>query len=159
MEPDWAAEHLQVIRTLMERSAVYRRALAPVMTANGVLGTLAAAAGLTARVEGPRAFIGYWMAVALAGVAGSFLLARRQALKDAEPFWSPPTRRVAQALLPPLFFGFVLGLLLVVLQAALGRAAGAALCLFWLPLVWIALYGCSLHAAGFFMPRGMKTFG
>ncbi|MGA2660442.1 MAG: hypothetical protein ABSH34_23325 [Verrucomicrobiota bacterium] len=159
MEPDWAAEHLQVIRTLMERSAVYRRALAPVMTANGVLGTLAAAAGLTARVEGPRAFIGYWMAVALAGVAGSFLLARRQALKDAEPFWSPPTRRVAQALLPPLFFGFVLGLLLGLGQGIPGGAPGAALCLFWLPLVWIALYGCCLHAAGSFMPRGMKVFG
>ena len=30
MEPNWAGEHLQVIRTLMERSALYRRALAPV---------------------------------------------------------------------------------------------------------------------------------
>jgi hypothetical protein len=159
MESNWAAEHLQAIRTLMERSAVYRRALAPVMTANGVLGTLAAAAGLMARVEAPRAFIGYWMAVALAAVAGSFLLARRQALKDAEPFWSPPTRRVAQALAPPLFFGLVLGVLLAVLEPALGGAAGAALGLFWLPLVWIALYGCALHAAGFFMPRGMKIFG
>jgi hypothetical protein len=159
MESNWATGHLQVIRTLMERSAVYRRALAPVMTANGVLGAGAAAAGLMARVEAPRAFIGYWMAVALVGVAGSFLLARRQALKDAEPFWSPPTRRVAQALLPPLFFGFVLGLLLVARQGGSGGAPGAALCLFWLPLVWIALYGCALHAAGFFMPRGMKIFG
>ncbi|MDB6016752.1 MAG: hypothetical protein JWR19_1241, partial [Pedosphaera sp.] len=32
MKSDWAAEHLQTIRTLMERSAIYRRALAPVMT-------------------------------------------------------------------------------------------------------------------------------
>ena len=32
MEPNWAAEHLQVIRTLMERSALYRRALAPIMS-------------------------------------------------------------------------------------------------------------------------------
>src|SRR5438132_963526 len=65
MDTNWAAEHLQVIRTLMERSAVYRRALAPVMILNGVLGT-----------------------------------------------------------------------------------AG-----------WIILYGCGFHAAGFFMPRGMKVFG
>ncbi|HXP58898.1 MAG TPA: hypothetical protein VN829_00325 [Dongiaceae bacterium] len=159
MESNWAAEHLQAIRTLMERSALYRRALAPVMTANGVLGALAAAIGLMARVEAPRAFLGYWMAVALAAVASSFLLARRQALKDAEPFWSPPTRRVAQALAPSLFFGFVLGLLLAALEPALRPGAGAALGLFWLPLVWIALYGCALHAAGFFMPRGMKIFG
>ena len=159
MESDWANERLQVLRTLMERSAVYRRALAPVMTATGMLGTLAAAVALAARIEAPRAFIGYWMAVALAAVAGSFLLARRQALKEAEPFWSPPTRRVAQALLPPLFFGFALGLLLAARPGVLGGASGAGRCLFWLPLVWTALYGCSLHAAGFFMPRGMKTFG
>src|ERR1700690_4243469 len=31
METNWAAEQLQTIRTLMERSAVYRRALGPVM--------------------------------------------------------------------------------------------------------------------------------
>ena len=42
METNWAAEHLQVIRTLMERSALYRRALAPVMLVSGVLGTGAA---------------------------------------------------------------------------------------------------------------------
>jgi len=153
MESNWATEHLQVIRTLMERSAVYRRALAPVMTANGVLGTLAAVAGVVARIEAPRQFIGYWMAVALVAAGGSLLLVRRQALKEAEPFWSPPTRRVAQALLPPLGCGFALGLIL------LTRDGGVAAWVRWLPLLWIALYGCALHAAGFFMPRGMKIFG
>ena len=29
----------------------------------------------------------------------------------------------------------------------------------WLPLIWVVLYGCAFHAAGFFMPRGMKIFG
>ena len=161
MESNWASEHLQVIRTLMERSAVYRRALAPVMTSNGALGTLAAVGGVLARIEAPRAFIGYWLIVALVAVAGSFLLARRQSLKDAEPFWSPPTRRVAQALLPALFFGFILGLVLFIRSDASQPAdgVGSALGLVWLPLSWIALYGCALHAAGFFMPRGMKIFG
>src|SRR5207245_9204620 len=95
MESNWAAEHLQVIRTLMERSALYRRALAPIMTFNGVLGTLAAAAGVLANVDAPRTFLGYWMIVAVLAVSGSFLLVRRQALTDSETFWSPPTRRVA----------------------------------------------------------------
>jgi len=45
MESNAAAEHIQVIRTLMERAAVYRRALAPVMIFNGVLGILAGAFG------------------------------------------------------------------------------------------------------------------
>ena len=45
MDNHWAAEHLQTIRTLMERSALYRRALAPIMTFAGAVGTAAAASG------------------------------------------------------------------------------------------------------------------
>jgi len=161
MDTNWAAEHLQTIRTLMERSALYRRALAPVMIWDGAWGTAAAAGGILGGINTAPGFIGYWMAVALAAVAGSFLLVRRQALKDSETFWSPPTRRVAQALLPPLLFGGVLGAVLL-LPGSAGRAAlptAPQLALVWLPLVWVGLYGCALHAAGFFMPRGMKVFG
>lgn len=161
MDSNWAAEHLQVIRTLMERSTVYRRALAPIMVQSGALGLLAAGAGLAVKIESPAAFVAYWMATGLAAVAGAFLLVRRQALREAESFWSPPTRRVAQALVPPFLFGLVLGI--VALAHSLGHAAPnlptGALALTWLPLIWVGLYGCGLHAAGFFMPRGMKLFG
>ena len=153
MESNWAAEHLQVIRTLMERSAVYRRALAPIMAFNGVLGLAAGALGWGARINSPRGFIGYWAGVGLAALAGSFLLVRRQALKEAEPIWSPPTRRIAQALLPALFVGSVAGLVNLVYPD-------------WdflqyrsLPPFWMVLYGCALTAAGFFMHRGIKLLG
>jgi hypothetical protein len=80
----------------------------------------------------------------------AFLLVRRQALKEGEPFWSPPTRRVAQALWPAFFCGMAAGL------ACLRLKPNSA----WLlPAVWMALYGCALHSAGFFMPRGFKIFG
>ena len=169
MEPNWATEHLHVIRTLMERAALYRRALAPVMILNGALGALAALAGIPVGITTPRLFIGYWMGVAVVAVVGSFLLVRRQALKDHEQFWSPPTRRVAQALLPPLFVGFALGAALLLPRNALGvghllpgtarEVVAGSDPLLWLPLIWAALYGCAVHAAGFFMPRGMKLFG
>ena len=151
METNWAAEQLQTIRTLMERSAVYRRALAPIMLFAGFAGGLAAAGGLLFHLNSSRAFGGLWLSVALAVVAGAFLIARQQALKDHEPFWSPPTRRVAQALLPPLLAGLCLGLLLVMLFDH-----GVELAV---SLIWILFYGCALHAAGFFMPRGIKWFG
>src|SRR5436309_1681719 len=96
MESNQAAEHLQTIRTLMERSALYRRALAPIIAFNGLVGVAAAVAGLSFKIDAPRAFIVFWAGVGCAALAGSFLLVRRQALKDAEPFWSPPTRRVTQ---------------------------------------------------------------
>src|SRR5215831_13830234 len=102
MESNWAAEHLQVIRTLMERSAIYRRALAPIMIFNGVIGIGSAVVGWALKIGSPRGFIGFWAGVGLLAVAGSFLLVRRQALRAAESFWSPPTRRVTQAMLPPL---------------------------------------------------------
>ena len=150
METNQAAENLQVIRTLMERSALYRRALAPIMLCAGVMGLLGAGVGVAFKLEAVRVFCGYWLGVAVIVVAGAFIIARRQALKDHEPFWSPPTRRVSQALLPALTAGFLFSLVLVILNL------GHARWLFIFPN--ILFYGCALHAAGFFMVRGMRLF-
>lgn len=151
MENNQAFEHLQVIRTLMERSALYRRALAPIMTFAGTLGLFAAAVGWWAVIESVRGFVGFWLAVSLVGAAGALLVVRRQALRAAESFWSPPTRRIAQAALPALIAGLSLGVF------------------FWIwindefvaPLLvlWPVLYGCALHSAGFFASRGLRALG
>jgi hypothetical protein len=159
MESNWAAEHLQVIRTLMERSALYRRALAPIMIFNGVVGLAAAALGWALKVGPPRAFILFWAGVGIVAVAGSFLLVRRQALKESEPFWSPPTRRITQALLPPLTAGLMVSVVVWARAGSVPEGGGILAEMLWLPLSWVVLYGCAFHAAGFFMPRGMKIFG
>jgi hypothetical protein len=159
MDTNWAAEHLQVIRTLMERSAVYRRALAPIMILNGALGVAGALIGTAMGIDLPRHFILFWACVAVVAMAGSFLLVRRQALKASEPFWSPPTRRVTQAMLPPLVAGGIVGTIgFLALPATQDRFA-QMFAMLWLPVGWVILYGCAFHAAGFFMPRGMKIFG
>src|SRR5208337_23114 len=118
MESNWAVDHLQTIRTLMERSAVYRRALAPIMIFNGVAGIAGGAAAFWLHIHSARGFVCFWGGVAMAALIGSFLLVRRQALKDSEPFWSPPTRRVAQALLPAFFVGMVMAAIMIVLGGA-----------------------------------------
>jgi len=160
MQSDWAAEHLQVIRTLMERSAVYRRALAPVMLVTGGFGIAAAIVGVIARVESPRAFIAYWLAVSIAPLVTALLLVRRQALRASEAFWSPPTRRVAQAVLPCLAGAVAVSAAVWSLAGGnLGSEYAEVLALRLLPLVWIVLYGCASHAAGFFMRRGIRLFG
>ena len=159
MESNWAAEHLQVIRTLMERSALYRRALAPIMIFNGIVGGGAAVLGWALRVGSVQAFILFWAAVALVGLTGSLLLVRRQALKESEPFWSPPTRRVSQAVLPPLVAGLLISVVVLVWSGPKPENASSAPVSLWLPLSWVVLYGCAFHAAGFFMPRGMRLFG
>jgi hypothetical protein len=153
MPSDWASQNLQVIRTLMERSAVYRHALAPVLCAIGLTGIGGAILEAFLHLQTSRAFAIYWMSVGLLCVVEGFALVRRQAWQEAEAFWSPPTRRVMQALAPPFFAGFVAGL--VFLRLDTGNLMGA-----WLLVPsWMVLYGCAVHAAGFFMPRGFKLFG
>ncbi len=143
----------------MERSAVYRRALAPIMIYNGVVGLVAAGVGWGFQLGAPRSFILFWGSVSAVAVVGSFLLVRRQALRESEPFWSPPTRRVTQALLPGLVAGLILGAIGFAWVNSAPIEIRDTLGMWWLPLSWVILYGCAFHAAGFFMPRGMRIFG
>jgi hypothetical protein len=151
MEPNAAAEHLQVIRTLMERSALYRRTLAPIMLYLGTVGTLAALGGIGIGVDTLPGFYAWWLSAAVLAIAGAFFIARRQAVRDGERFWSPPTLRVTEAMAPPLAAGLVLSLALLTIDAAPPRGLFV--------LANALFYGCAVHAAGFFMPRGMKLFG
>jgi hypothetical protein len=154
MNSDWAAKHLQVIRTLMERATLYRQTLAPIMLRLGGLGVIASLLGWKQNWADHRIVVSYWMGVGLVGVGWTYGLARRQALIADEPFWSPPTRRVTQAMLPSLVAGTLTGFWMLSLPAKLASPAS-----WWLPAGWMVFYGCAMHAAGFFMPRGMKLFG
>ena len=159
MESNWAAEHLQVIRTLMERAAVYRRALAPVMLFNGVLGCTAALLGWGLTIDSAKGFVFLWAGVAVVAIGGSLGLVRRQALKAGEAFWSPPTRRVTLAMLPAVVAGLILSGAVMGNFPSIPSELGSVIATLWLPLAWVVLYGSGFHAAGFFMPRGMRLFG
>jgi len=154
MKTDWAAEQLQTIRTLMERSALYRRALAPVTLLAGAAGLAAGALGWWLQITQTRAFIGFWAGVALVALVGGLLLIRRQALKAGEPIWSLPTRRVGQAMALPLFSGTLISLMVFLTESESSTEANISL----VP-VWLLLYGLALNAAGFFAQRGIRLFG
>jgi hypothetical protein len=153
MDSNWAAENIKVIRTLMERAAIYRRALAPIMLLVGVTGVVAGPVGWYWQIKSPRGFIGYWILISLLCLGGAYLLVRRQALKAGEAFWSPPTRRVTQAVLPPLVAGLIVAVFGWFFEKRLAISIG------WLPPVWMTLYGCALNSAGFFTQRGIRRFG
>lgn len=146
----------------MERSAIYRRALAPVMLMLGGIGIVAGVAGYFLPLADSRRFAVYWLGISCAALAGAYLQMRGQALGDGEQFWSPPTRRVTQALAPALSVGAIFGLACALSPRAFvflppGLLAGEPA---WqLPPVWMLAYGCAVHAAGFFMPRGFKLLG
>jgi len=65
----------------------------------GILGLVAAMVGWKLSIHQPAPFVGYWYLVAAVVLIGAFAMVRRQAWQQAEPIWSPPTRRVAQAML------------------------------------------------------------
>jgi hypothetical protein len=148
MEINSASENLQVIRTLMERAALYRRTLAPIMLYVGTLGIVAAGAGILLDIEPLHQFAALWLGTAVVAVGGAFFIARLQALKDKESFWSPPTRRVAQALALPLTAGLALSMVIVMIGGDNYRWP------FILPNV--LFYACAVYSAGFFMPRGIQ---
>ncbi len=153
MDNNWASENIQTIRTLMERSAIYRRALAPIMIVTGLIGLVASGIFAFIKIESSGAFVSLWILTGLVAFVTALLLVRRQALQEAEPFWSPPTRRVWQALLPNFVAGLMLGLFFIVPGLI---PSGSS----WiLPPIWMLFYGGALHAAGFFMKRSMRWFG
>jgi len=151
MSAQWAEENLNTIRTLMERASVYRRALAPVAIAVGVLGMAAAGLAEGMGLTGQNNFAGYWLGVGVVTVLAALLLVRRQALQADEEFWSPPTRRVAQVMAPLLLAGLGFGVLEILNTGDRDSIRLIAL--------WMVLYGGALHAAGFFMQRGLKLVG
>ncbi len=155
MEPAQAAAQLEAIRTLMERAALYRRALAPITLAVGALGLAAGGAGLGLHLDGVRSFAYLWGGTAVAALGAAFLIARRQSLQAAEPFWTPPTRRIFHALGPALVLGAALIGAVVTAEPGLPAATLAT----WLAVAWVGIYGLGLNAAGFFMPRGIRWFG
>src|ERR1044071_3225647 len=107
MNANWAEENLQTIRTLMERSALYRRALAPIMLFAGAVGVLAASAGILLGLSSPNAFSYLWPDAAIFVFVGAILISRRQAFKAKEFFWSPPAKRVVQAMMPSWLVGLI----------------------------------------------------
>lgn len=153
MQKSWAEENLRTIRILMERTAIYRRAMGPVMVVVGATGLAAGVLGASLNHRPALPAVGYWMGVAVVCVVEACWMIRLQALKQLEQFWSPPMRRVTQAVLPAFLTGLVAGLPFFMLDLEKNQTV-----LFIVP-AWMVLYGMAIHAAGFFMPRGFKLFG
>lgn len=137
----------------MERTAVYRRALASTTLLVGIMGVTASIAATILKMDSPHSFVSFWMGVASVTLVLAFAIVRRQSIQDAEPFWSPPTKRVTQAAAPAILVGVAVGV------AALLSPANDPLTAWRTVPLWMALYGCALHSSGFFMPRGIKLFG
>jgi len=151
MQPNWAEENLQVIRTLMERAGLYRRALAPVMLSVGCVGVISGSLFHLRNGLG-FAFHHRWAAIAGIGVAVAVAISRKQALRADESLLTPPARKVAGALFLPWFTAGLMTVALLPAPLSQDPPDGVS----WaLVSIWLVLYGCGLHAAAPFLVRGI----
>ena len=154
MDTQWAEENLHVIRTLMERSALYRRRLAPLMTLASVGALAGGMAGAALGIQTARDFVFLWGTVAVTVLLGAAWIVRGQAIRAGESFWTPPAKRVLSALTPAMLVGGALGAAYIV-----GPESRSAASRWFLVITWSVLFGMGLHSAGFYVSQGIRRLG
>ncbi len=145
---DSAADHLRVIRQLMERATLYRAISAPTALVGGV-----AALGLAWWHEEKgltgREFVSAWLALFAVLAALNLALLGRDARRRQQPFLSSGMRLALKALVPPLLSGGVIGIVSAALNGDTGLAAS----------VWAVFYGLALLATASFAPKSIVWLG
>jgi hypothetical protein len=146
-ESDAAADHLRVIRELMERSTTYRAISAPTALLGGLLALALSGWHMTHPLSS-RAFHHYWILLFIFLSAVNALLLWREARRRKDAFISSGMKLALRGLAPPLFAGFVFGYVFM-------RESSPSLC----ALSWIVFYGLALLATATYAPRSIAWLG
>ncbi len=146
--PDAAAEHLRVIRQLMERATIYRAISAPSAILGG-LGAIAVSAWHHYRGLTGERFLAVWLALfALLCLLNLGQLAA-DARRRGEPFFSSGMKLALKALSPPLMCGFIMGVVFVKVHNDPGLCA----------VLWCIFYSLALLATANFAPKSIRRLG
>jgi hypothetical protein len=141
-----AEQHLQAIRSLMERATIYRAISAPTALVAGVLAVSASALILLrAEYATPDRCIVVWLGVLAITLLANFVLIWIGARRRGEPLFSSGMRMALLAVIPPV-------------------AAAAVLTIFarhglQVALVWTLFYGLALLTTSHFAPRSLVMLG
>ncbi len=150
MDARQAAQNLELIRTLMERTTQYQLLTARAGLAAGCLagaGAIAfAAPGFDAR--NPWQFGAVWAIVFAGSLAITCMGTVSRSRERGERVWSRPARAVLLALAPALFAALVLSVFFF--------AGGHHL---WLPGIWMLCYGQGALATAAYAPTPIRSLG
>lgn len=144
-----AIEHLCVIRSLLEKSQVYRAVSAPAALCGGLLALAASYAALHAHKFSTHLFLVQWLVILGITSALNFFLLHREAICRSQPFFSEGMRMALRAFLPPMLVGGVLGICLIWFRADANLGS----------LVWILCYALALLSTSHFSPRSLVRLG
>lgn len=148
MDPRQAANTLDVIRTLMERTTQYQLLTARAGLASGVLAGGGALAFTVLDAKDPNQFGATWGLVFVGAVAVTCVSTILRGRERGERVWSRQARAVVAALMPSLFVAAVLTVFFY--SQHLHQ---------WLPGVWMLCYGSGALATATYAPRPIRFFG
>ena len=155
-----AEEDLRVIRSLMERAAVYRAISAPTALVAGLVSTLSAGAIYWQNQSRPfaqhvitgREFVAIWSAVLVVAFAANTFFIWREARKNGRPFISAGMKLALRAIIPCLL---VPGAFTAWFFTT-GYLGATELDLV---VAWVVFYGLALLSTGLFAPRSLAILG
>ncbi len=141
-----AMENLNFIRATMENASSFT---AVPGVGGMVMGATALLAGFSAHLSrSPLAWLLIWSVEALLALCIAVAFSYRKALQGQTAFLSKPFRRFVLAMLPSVFVGLILTLVLY-------RSGASHL----LPAVWLLLYGAGVSSGGAFSVRIVPLMG
>jgi len=149
-DPDYAAQQLRVIRSLMERATIYRAISAPTALVAGLLslGGFALAYYVKHAREHPLTqteFLIVWLVILALTSFTNLVFLWRGSVQRKEPFFSSGMKCALANLAPVLLIAAVLTFLV-------HRPIHLA-------IIWITLYGLALLATQHFAPRSLIILG
>lgn len=158
-EREQAADHLKVIRSLMERATVYRTISWPTALFGGTLAVILAALiflreqaairdGDHEKMISEQAWVGCWMVSLILTTLFNILLVSRKSKREGREFFSPGLKLALRALVPPMLAGGVIGTGLTLSE---NSAIGAS--------VWVVCYGLALLATRGLAPKSIPRLG
>lgn len=151
-DPETASEHLKIIRSLMERSTIYRAISAPGALFGGILAIgmgLWMAFSEHAQVMSTLSLFCVWIVVLIIGDGFNISLLLKKSRSSGERFFSPGMKVALKSIAPPMIAGGLLS------HFFLTQGGDMVVCV----VLWILFYGLALLAAGSFAPRSMRYLG
>jgi len=145
-----AEENLRTIRSLMERSTIYRAISAPTALVGGVLSVVACATYHYVSTDVVSVFLGFWLGTLVLTAAANTWFIWKGAKARSEPFISSGMKLAIISLLPSMlcagFFTFY-----VLITDSMSA--------YILPTFWMICYGLGLLSTSHFAPRSITLLG